>query len=599
MTSRARFQFSVALCVCATASCFARFSEDRARIGTSDEQSARATTPELTHVTFAADAQLHNVLGGHLKSMRRIPDRMVPVAVRPPELNLLSNMILEDAMRAVRGTSAAVLYLGDGLNIGCASEQSRFRSTLDSALGTNESDATPWFMTHGNHDSFLLGNHNRFTYDGAEASMMRAARRDGVLAQSGIVWSYSHDLASQGHALAYGTSDESEHASWSSACATPTNVAGVPMNKLVWLADYVAHLVDYGLVLEASGGTSDGGSCDERDAGRPLRLSGAIHSVTFSAKGRWVVPFVDACTGQQAEDAWTDTWDSYLAQLVVIPGFARVVLVDTSVGGRELGHDGFLGRHHFAGKLGRVGNAQLDDIRSLATAQSGETSALPLLFAGHFPLEHITDREALVALMHALGAAGYVSAHTHSSSTVGEFGASRVKEWNVGSTTDWPMEVMRMSWASGAGSPKADAFYVGEQRGSCAVSYLAERPRRGRSFQFLVHGPVAETIAQMDLSSWPASGPIVWSAVEPWRGAPDLTRATRLATYVDAIHGRYREEPSFRRFARCLATEASYSECGSARHDAGCVPPARPLPPPPARSSEVVPPESATQDARR
>lgn len=86
----------------------------------------------------------------------KIEDVVVPVALRPPALNLYSKDLLEHFLdQLVEAKVNLILYLGDAANNGCKDEIDTVMSILENARKAHE---IPIFFVLGNHDYLGGGN---------------------------------------------------------------------------------------------------------------------------------------------------------------------------------------------------------------------------------------------------------------------------------------------------------------------------------------------------------------------------------------------------------------------------------------------------------
>ncbi len=118
-----------------------------------------AERPPDAELFIVSDAQLHALDGERSAFQLGLVDSVVPVAVRPVELDLLSGVTLRhfaarfrDARRA-RAGELRWAYLGDLGDLGCVSELDRFDRVV-SAFGRDALAA----VIPGNHDDTFLGN---------------------------------------------------------------------------------------------------------------------------------------------------------------------------------------------------------------------------------------------------------------------------------------------------------------------------------------------------------------------------------------------------------------------------------------------------------
>ena len=198
-----------------------------------------------------------------------------------------------------------------------------------------------------------------------------------------------------------------------------------------------------------------------------------------------------------------------------------------------------------------MGKAQLDDITALATRAKGRH----LVFAGHFPLDEIEEREAFVKAMSTQESRWtYVSAHSHDAMSVRRHGIA--SEINVGSTTDWPMEYNRLSLDTDGGVPSVQNHPLTTHR---PVAYRPPTPYDGS--EMCRHVDAAEALAEADAAAigapWESPGTAAsYRACESDTGR---VGANRLAKAIATIEDRL-SNPGYRRRMLEIAAAASHQE---------------------------------------
>lgn len=128
-----------------------------------------AGEPDGVQVFLVADNQFRAVNGRPSMGHSPVIDRVVPVAVRPIELDLLSGATLDHFARTYRAAkelwpNLKWAHLGDFADLGCRSELERLRGVVG-AFGSGFLGMAP-----GNHDSYFTGNfawHPDWTENGA------------------------------------------------------------------------------------------------------------------------------------------------------------------------------------------------------------------------------------------------------------------------------------------------------------------------------------------------------------------------------------------------------------------------------------------------
>ncbi len=138
---------------------------------------------------IVSDSQFHELRGRRAGSHLDIIDALVPVAVRPVELDLLSGATLAHfgaALKAMPGGQPWA-HLGDAADLACSAELDRFGEVLDAHYPKRGLA----FLLPGNHDSTFVGNFHwhpdwdracRPRYGAQPGEYLRKDRSDAKLA---------------------------------------------------------------------------------------------------------------------------------------------------------------------------------------------------------------------------------------------------------------------------------------------------------------------------------------------------------------------------------------------------------------------------------
>lgn len=405
--------------------------------------------PGQPSLLFVADPQLHNMYGSGVGQMTSGADFTSRVAIRPPEVNLLAEHALRELVRqGMEGERPkAMVLLGDGTNIGCSAEFDELMGVLREA----NSKRVPLLMAHGNHDSYLMGTVN--SYGPTEVSAYEAAPGEFIVDDSWWPAWAEGEYPKRKWGLTR------EH-TWRNACyragypdaadgelsASARHRQSQPLSKLRWLAKYLAILQEQGLQVVRQGSDRSGVAPGVRPVvqfASEVKPGSFLASLNYRLIGRWYRPDFK---GTAKDSDLQRVWKSFVVQSMDLGPSNRVIIIDTSVcelarGGLHLSK-GFYGSN--AGSYGCLGDEQLAAIQQLLDQTD---NSMGVTFMGHFPLADIkaSDREELRRLMAVRGKWTYVSAHTHHA--FAELPRPDGLELNIGSTTDWPIEAQKMSFA--------------------------------------------------------------------------------------------------------------------------------------------------------
>lgn len=470
---------------------------------------ARATQAEdvlPNRAFFLADSQIHNTQGYSILQSTTLADSVTRVAIRPPELNLLAPLVLEhlilEAMHGKQSAEPPIYFvLGDVANVGCLQELEMWRKSFELATAPG---SLP-LMVHGNHDSFLQGTVNTFrpaSLSGGYADAM------SVIASSDVPvlkswWPYLTDA---------GLSNASD-TNWNSACADPgrndQNTDGGnaklftnrPMNKGMWMAWYTQLLVPFGLSDEPSTQTAADGGRGGFELDYGVESGSALQKLDYRAVGYYLKPTRFTPESRSHGDVAIRNWRSYMVQSLDYGSNYRFILIDTSVctdaGGGLLGLK-FASKN--AGTNPCLGSRQVTDIE--AEIDYAIARGKKIVVIGHAPAKDLINgkRSAkdAVRLFTRLDQGGdwlYISAHSHYAISETEIPGYRGVDINIGSTTDWPMELYEFAFDSSP--PKIDVI-VPDSRVN--IAYLYSPPNvKTKEFEVCRHLPSAIAVSELQL----------------------------------------------------------------------------------------------------
>lgn len=484
-------------------------------------------------ILVLSDPQIHNVYGLGVKQMTPVADVISKVAVRAPELNLLAPLVLEElAARGMESQPKAVLVLGDIGNIGCSTEVDRFFSIMKADLRKG----TPMILAHGNHDTYLMGTLNSFTP--GNGTLAWPPESDGGAWPSPVDRSWWGDVPEKLREL-----------NWRDACYDPQQ--GSPMNKGRWLAKYLRSLQP----LEAV----DSQSLTEMNGARltvqHMRAAAgtALERLQFQGHLVWYPP---SFTSRSKPETFNVSYRSFILQRFVIER-TTLIVIDTSVCELARGNTDFWRTN--AGTNACLGDRQLG---MLAQYIQDVPHDHRVVLAGHFPLKDLTadDRDRLLRLLKDRGDWLYLSGHTHNARSVTTWGHG--KEFNLGSTTDWPMEANIVSLPPMPQSAGVTTFYNNR---IVPVTYR-RASRAEQKFEVCRHLPVAQKLADLVMSgqqdvTWrsPESGvPCDITELEQWKRMNDSLKQA-----IEKIGTRFHSDLQYRNVVLGIAAAASEAEARS------------------------------------
>ena len=487
-------------------------------------------------VVFLGDPQIHNIYGFRLRQMSRIPDFFSKFAIRPPELNILAPLLLENVIKKSeeRHQSHFMVVVGDAINIGCSGEYATF---LD-ALHRGNQGKLPVLMAHGNHDSYLLGTVNHYLPADDTSEWKPREMPTSRVPTDESWWGTPRGI------------HPTHNSDWPGACFEPSvngESRSSPMNKSRWLAKYIELLKDSGAVVATRDSLL---SLDDQEITLlfSARPGSALKQLNFEAKGFWHRPKIGEVPS--ASDL-TKTYQSFIVQKVDYEK-NRMVIIDTSVCEKTQGGWRFLFTN--TGTNACIGEPQFEIIEQYVSRTPMNHK---LVLVGHFPLGHLSpeDKKRLLKIANTRKNWVYVSAHAHSQTTRVDWRTGL--EINIGSTTDWPMEANNMRFARGKQAPQVYQTLNDVDK----IPPYIPSPYYGKS-EICRHFNAAKKLAF--LGSYDVNN--------QWRSPkPDPTCDTAsdqrliqlgvsLAGYVEIIHQRFRADEQYRDAVLSIAAAASQSE---------------------------------------
>lgn len=470
-------------------------------------------TPERWDLAILADPQLHNFLGGPIRSMSPGAARsLTRVARRPAVLNVLGRLILETFVarldaRVETTRDPLLLLLGDAANVSCTNEFDGFIAAM------NRRSAGAWLAVHGNHDSYMSGNLSVYHRPTAWPN------QDGWPADRSILPRETRWSPAEAAGFAYPKTEKFGRAtSWAQACADPCDESA-PMTKGVWLRRYLMALERQGIALKraedvgAAGTIEARATPDERgetpfnvdNCRPPFRFDGAGAEDSALGRKNFHLSGVWRPRAQVQGRAWTESdvarcgtlrppsveeaqeWASFVVQSFDIGTSTRVILIDTAIRENVVSGGDYGVRPGFPGTKAFLGKAQIAHIDAHVRQAAGRE----IVFAGHHPLKDFYSDDLKALLDH--DPVLYLSGHTHFESSLILHGnaPSALPELNIASLTDWPMEAALLSLDPGRVLWKIVGLH-GPGEGSAGCGGTTEK-----SF----YEPLVPELANVDCSS--------------------------------------------------------------------------------------------------
>ena len=425
--------------------------------------SAGTTEQPTSSFWLIADPQLHNPAGAGTRSKGGTMDAFATKAIRPPSIDLWSEVVLDDIVNKMNAQPAPVFFLGDAANVSCIGEFSRFLKAVSPA---------PWFGVPGNHDGYYMGNMalrpdaviepSKDTWQGAcqYSTALGASSLDGI---QQLERHFIEDLDDKGGLthVKQGTLTKT-HAIW------------------MYLDDLSTRIGQPGDVTEISHWRpSEDGQWYRYSLEGKLSFKGVDLKVSARA-------LIAKLGTEEVAKEKSRAWQASLVQDVTLPDGVHALLIDTSdyartpptsawqfrglLGALFKGCGERDGKLLFPGSCGEVEAGQMKEIEELICQWPKGTRFFVL---GHHPWNSLSksSRRLLKSLRGRPGFMNYISGHTHITASTRMTDAAQPWEINVGSTTDWPMEYSRLHYwpagSGGAGTPLRLELSYAESTGQC------------------------------------------------------------------------------------------------------------------------------------
>lgn len=359
------------------------------------------------------------------------------VAIRPPTLDLWSEVVLSSIVKTMKEAPSPVFSLGDASDVSCIGEFSRFLEVMR---------PLPWLGVPGNHDGYYMGNmalRPDATHRAAEDTWQGACQHSSPLAPfnlDGIERLERFFIEDLGSGLTHVRQ------------GTLTKTHGIWM----YLNDLAARL---GHPEDAENISSWKKTPDGEWYRYALHGEFSYEDKTIEVSARALIAALDPAERKHEKSR---AWQASLVQDVTLPDGTHVLLIDTSdyavtpptsvwqlrglwsaltKGCWELSDQLLL-----PGKCGEVESSQVDEIRSLMADWAPGTRFFVM---GHHPWDSLSASSR--RLLHQQlrthpGFMTYVSGHVHTPAATRTGDSTHPWEVNIGSTTDWPMEYSRLHY---------------------------------------------------------------------------------------------------------------------------------------------------------
>lgn len=387
---------------------------------------------DIRPILLVADNQFNFYFTDPIILRNRAADYITHVAIRPPQLDVFADDLFSWIL-SKNGPEKYVIHLGDATNIACVSEWDRFSRVMEEA---NEAPGgiKGWVMAPGNHDAYLYG-----------------------VTGGGWGWVPFNNVGEQ----------------WVKACSQEWPIKNGDV-KPEWRLTKNALLDKYLERLRAQGNEKSFPNdlaiedvpdtdipsvykqpCDDKKGECKLRVLQAKEKQAFAQK----VVYVRYAGAEKGFD-YGEQHKSFIVQLLNLSAGpvgkqTYAILIDTTDysqvpanirggllswlgAGINAGTTGMISEHQQ-----RIVDALIDDIKR---------QGADYIIMGHHPIDkdgkRVLDKKSSDWLLKRTSketSLGYISAHTHSGYVRRQAGDSPTvrehEEINVGSSTDWPIEV--------------------------------------------------------------------------------------------------------------------------------------------------------------
>jgi len=563
--------------------------------------------PFSPDVALLADPQLHNIYGGGLMTDSLLMEPITRVAVRPPALNLWSEIVLgsfasELLTRFNTGSQQEhrepiLLVLGDASNVACTGELKHFFDVLNASTH----GVGAWLTLHGNHDSYMMGNLNSYGRHKNLPPLKPTTTAKGIASPL----SDSQYTAAECREFAYDRNTQCSRpfglSSWAAACADPL-IDSVPSYKGVWLRHYLGQLEQQQVHFAVDGtpATSEaGGQLDASLCAPHRKFEGTADATSpLGHRDYWVTGemFSRIRVSGDAECNFPrlayelNTYRSYAVQSFKLNSEIRAILIDTDHRPEVMRGGPGAVREKLPGENGNIDDEGKDgdQLRDIALhVFRARKDGQRVVFFAHHPLSQLPSSLQSALLMHHPIA--YISAHTHAESSVAKHRVNdgSFVELNVASTTDWPMEGMMLSVAKNKLRWKVVGLrsdMEGKDGSVCAYEKAQFAPDESTCHKLLDDGGRGELRDYTAYKSAPGqlhhqlcylADELNWLKTGNWPGDRSLftrvpsslaegkswmTTATSMALLVNDLREQARRSKEARNFAICTAMRASFAE---------------------------------------
>lgn len=394
---------------------------------------------DIRSALLVADNQFNFYFTDPIVLRNRAADYISHVAIRPPQLDLFADDLFGWTL-SKHASGKYVIHLGDATNIACVSEWERFTQVMRKSQAP--SGMKGWVMAPGNHDAYLYG-----VTGGGESEV--------PFNNVGLQWAKA---CSQKWPI---ENDNDVKLEWR---LTKNALLDAYIKQIKEQQNYHPEDFSFDEMPESPLPSKYQHLCDGNEANCTMKVLNAKTDNAFVQKIIYV-KYPSTKTTEKSFD-YGDQHKSFMVQLLNISQNTTgqktyAILIDT-VDYSQIPSNirGFICGIFFnsscginAGTTGMISILQQKLVEDLITAVEGKGAYYVLM--GHHPIgqkgDHPLEKDSsewLLAKTSRKLSLGYISAHTHfgyvqerNHNDEHEVSIENHQEINIGSATDWPIEI--------------------------------------------------------------------------------------------------------------------------------------------------------------